>query len=232
MRLYDDLADWYPILTPPDDGYPEEARALQALLGEARTVLELGCGAGHLAHHLTGVELVLTDLSPAMLDLSRALNPHAEHVQGDMRTLRLDRSFDAAFLHDAVHYLMTPEDLDAAVATAAAHLRPGGRCVVLPDFTDETFPPSFTDDGGSDAPDGRGLRYLEWSVRHPDGGGVMHFAMLLRHADGTVEHVHDAHRFSLFTRQQLTEALERHGFAVSRHADDWRADVFVGVLGG
>ena len=46
----------------------------------------------------------LSDLSPQMLSLSRTLNPGCEHVLGDMRTLRLGRTFDAVFVHDAVMY--------------------------------------------------------------------------------------------------------------------------------
>ena len=36
--------------------------------------------------------LTLTDLSEGMLAQSRALNPEAEHIAGDMRTLRLNRA--------------------------------------------------------------------------------------------------------------------------------------------
>ena len=32
--------------------------------------------------------------------MSRSINPECEHVQGDMRTLRLGREFDAVFVHD------------------------------------------------------------------------------------------------------------------------------------
>ena len=49
--------------------------------------------------------MTLTDLSEAMIAQSRTLNPDLEHVQGDMRTLRLGRTFDAVFLDaDKVSY--------------------------------------------------------------------------------------------------------------------------------
>jgi hypothetical protein len=42
-------------------------------------------------------------------------------------------------LHDAVAYMTTPDDLRAAYATAAAHLRPGGVLVTLPEQLREHF---------------------------------------------------------------------------------------------
>ena len=89
------------------------------------TLLELGAGAGGNASFVKrNFRCTLTDLSPGMLALSRALNPECEHLPGDMRTLRLQRQFDAVLVHDAVAYMTTRADLAAAVATAFAHTRP------------------------------------------------------------------------------------------------------------
>jgi len=35
-----------------------------------------------------------------MLELSRTINPELEHLVGDMRTIRLGRTFDAVLIHD------------------------------------------------------------------------------------------------------------------------------------
>ena len=56
-----------------------------------------------------------------------------EHLQGDMRTLRLGRQFDAVFVHDAIEYMTTEDELRQAVATVYAHCRPGGVAVLVPD---------------------------------------------------------------------------------------------------
>ena len=77
-----------------------------------------------------------------MLELSRGLNPGCEHLLGDMRTLRLGRTFDAVLIHDAVMYMTSEADLRAALETAFVHLRPGGAAVVAPDCVRETFRPS------------------------------------------------------------------------------------------
>jgi chemotaxis methyl-accepting protein methylase len=56
-----------------------------------------------------------------------------------MRTVRLGRAFDAIFVHEAVMYMTTEDDLRAALTTVAIHLTPGGVALVAPDATTETF---------------------------------------------------------------------------------------------
>ena len=89
-------------------------------------------------------QMTLADLSPGMLELSRTINPECEHIQGDMRTLRLGREFDAVFVHDAVVYMTTEADLKAAIDTAFIHCRRGGAALFAPDHLRENFAPSTT----------------------------------------------------------------------------------------
>jgi SAM-dependent methyltransferase len=168
--MYGRLAPWFHLLTSPVlDDYEEEAEFVLALMreridGPLETLLELGSGGGNNALHLKrSLRPTLTDLSPEMLDVSRTINPELEHVVGDMRTLRLGRTFDAVLAHDAICYMTTEPDLRAAFATAFEHLRPGGVAVFAPDHVADTFEPA-TDHGGNDDPDGRGMRYLEWTT--------------------------------------------------------------------
>jgi SAM-dependent methyltransferase len=217
LRLYSGLAPWFHLLTHPDD-YAEEAGVYSALLeAEAaipvRDVLELGSGGGNNASHMKRrFALTLTDLSPHMLAISRDLNPECEHLEGDMRTLRLGRLFDAVFVHDAVAYITTLDDLRAVAETARAHLRPGGVALFVPDDIRENFRPG-TDHGGHDASDGRGVRYVEWSF-DPDPGDTTaetHMAYLLREASGEVHVHHELHLNGVFSRQQWVEALAGAG---------------------
>ncbi len=103
----------------------------------------------------------LADLSPEMSALSRAQNPECAHVLGDMRTLRLGATFDAVFVHDAVCYITTEEDLRAVAETAFLHTRPGGAALFAPDLVRETFREStdlITGEHG-----GRAMRGIEWT---------------------------------------------------------------------
>lgn len=235
-RLYTELTDWWPLLSPPPH-YVEEADDLVprilAAAGPSRpeTLLELGCGGGSLAFHLKRhFRLTLTDISPGMLAQSRTVNPECEHIQGDMRTLRLDRRFDVVMIHDAIMYATEPAMLQAALRTAAVHCRAGGVLAVLPDYVRETFEPG-AEWGGEDAPDGRGLRYLEWrwDPDPTDDTYLVDYAFLLRSSDGQVAVEHDRHVEGLFSRTRWLEWLAAAGFAATSAIDPWKRDVFLGV---
>jgi len=215
--LYGPLASWWPLLSAPAD-YAEEAAFYRRVLEGAgvvplETMLELGSGGGNNASHLKRrFRLTLVDHSSEMLTVSRALNPECEQVPGDMRTVRLGREFDAVFVHDAIAYMTSREDLLQVMRTARAHCRPSGLALFAPDHVRETFAPR-TSHGGNDG-DGRGLRYLEW-VWDPDPADttvIADFAFLLRDADGSVRVVHDRHEFGLFPRGVWIEMLEEAGF--------------------
>jgi SAM-dependent methyltransferase len=217
-KMYGDLAAWWPLLSAPED-YAEEAAFYRETLLEAsdappRTVLELGSGGGNNASHMkASFQMTLVDLSPGMLQVSRALNPECEHVQGDMRTVRLGREFDCVFVHDAVCYMATEADLRQAMETAYVHCRPGGVALFCPDFVRENFHPS-TDHGGHDGADGRGLRYLEWSwdPDPADTSYVTEYAYLVRDRDGSVRVERDRHVDGLFSRGDWLRLLAEVGF--------------------
>lgn len=237
--FYSDLAPWWPLISPVEE-YEEETVFVAELLrrgeGTVREVLELGSGGGHTAYHLRDeFELTFVDRSPEMLAVGEELHPGRPHVVGDMRDVRLGRTFDAVLLHDAVAYLTTVEDLRSTMATAAVHCRPGGVVVALPDDTRENWQPG-TDHGGSDAPDGRAARYLEWSWDpDPDDCWTLTaYSFLLREADGSVRSVQEVHTLGLFGRDEWLDAMDAAGFdaeMVPEANSDPRPprDCFVGV---
>jgi trans-aconitate methyltransferase len=119
-RFYGDLARWWPLISPPEQ-YEEEAAFAAHVLASAsipvREVLELGSGGGHNALHLkASFDMTLVDLSDEMLAMSPQLNPACVHLQGDMPTVRLGRSFDALFIRDAIEYMTSESDLRHATS--------------------------------------------------------------------------------------------------------------------
>jgi SAM-dependent methyltransferase len=98
-----------------------------AALGPVSEVLELGCGAGRLTRALAaaGHRVVAVDESAAML---ARVGDAGERVLADAASLDLGRTFDAVVL---ASYLVNHRTRGAAfLASAARHVRVGGRVVV------------------------------------------------------------------------------------------------------
>lgn len=232
MKLYDELAEWWPLFSAPAD-YAEEAAFFARVLTDAckpapRTVLELGSGGGNNALHLKSkFEMTLVDLSSQMLAVSRKLNPECEHRVGDMRTVNLGRTFDAVFIHDAIAYMTSEADLGAVIRTAYRHCRAGGVALLVPDCVRETFVEE-TRHGGRDG-DGRGLRYLMWTV-DPDPTDTTYrtdFAIILRDRNGETRVVHDSHIEGMFPFAEWMSLLSAAGFEAQALTDEWGREIFV-----
>jgi SAM-dependent methyltransferase len=244
MKLYGELAGWFHLLTAPAS-YAKEARIYGDLMlskaaGPVRRVLELGSGGGNNASHLKArFELTLTDASAPMLEVSRALNPECAHLRADMRTLCLDQTFDAVFVHDAVMYMASEADLRATMVTAAEHCRPGGVVLFAPDCVAETFR-EYDDEGGHDGDDGRSLRYRE-RISDPDPSDSSYrvdFSIRLRERDGTERTETESHVFGLFRKAEWLDWLSRAGLVAEAFPVDLGGEgrpssyVFLGLKPG
>lgn len=231
--LYSTLAEWWPLFSPPAD-YADEAGyflplIVEHLRGRPATLLELGSGGGNTASHLKAAftAVTLVDLSPGMLEVSRRLNPDCEHLEGDMRSVRLGRIFDVVFIHDAIDYMTTLGDLRSAITTAAIHCAPGGLVLLAPDHVRETFKP-YTDHGGEDG-EGRSIRYLEWTY-DPDPNdhtSVSEFVILHREAGRDTVVEHDTHVFGLFPRADWLRLLAEAGLEATWHIDPFERCIFI-----
>jgi SAM-dependent methyltransferase len=217
-KFYEELAEWWLLMSPPEE-YEEEAGFYADVLAAACaappiSVLELGSGGGHNASHMKArFAMTLVELSAGLIAVSRALNPDCAHVQGDMRSVRVGREFDAAFVHDAIGYMASEADLRAAIATAFVHCRGGGAALFAPDFVTENFR-AGTDHGGSDGGDGRALRFLEWvwDTDPADETYVADYIFAMRGTDGMVRVEHDRHVEGLFPRANWLRFLSEAGF--------------------
>jgi len=215
-KMYTKLASWWPLISAPED-YEEEAKAfiniLKSNCKDIKTLLELGCGGGNNASHLKKYfKITLTDISPSMIEVSKKLNPECEHIEGDMRNIRLGHTFDAVFIHDAIMYMTNEADLKKAIETAYIHCKDGGCVLIVPDAFKENFSPK-TEHGGHDG-EKRSMRYLEW-IYDPDpfdSTYITDFAHLLHGENGEVRIKYDRHINGIFSKDKWLDIVSELGF--------------------
>lgn len=229
-RLYTELAQYWTLVSAAED-YAEEAgywrRAIRARLGPGRHgVLELGVGGGNNMSHLTGdFEFTAVDASAAMLEQARSRNPGVEFHVGDMRTVRLGRTFDAVLIHDAISYMCSEADLRAVFATAREHLRAGGLVVAAPDYFRETLrdPQVCT---STRSADGVELTMFEYTY-DPDPADTSYESLMwyvIREAGGPPRVECDRHRFGLFDLATWERLIAESGFRFEKDSYDVHDD--------
>jgi SAM-dependent methyltransferase len=177
---YDAWAEWYDVFystagVEDVEFYVELARA------SGGPVLEIGCGTGRVSLPVVaaGVNMVGVDFSTAMLAKAREraaatsdLDGSFEFLQGDMRTLSLDRQFPLVIIPARTLYLaLTPEEQLESLRRAAAHMAPGGALAfnlfvpdadLIADVSEEPFSMGETINPET------GLRCLLSAVNRPD----------------------------------------------------------------
>lgn len=97
------------------------------LLPPGASILDLGCGSGEpVARHLveSGYRMTGLDSSPSLIAMCRERFPDQEWLVGDMRTLDLDRRFDAILAWHSFFHL-TFDDQRTMFPRFAAHANPG-----------------------------------------------------------------------------------------------------------
>lgn len=102
----------------------------------ARTVLDIGCGAGNytlkLLQHLPNLGVTLIDLSRPMLDralarISEATSGRVTALQGDIREISLpEASFDIVLAAAVFHHLRRDSEWEAVFSRVFRALRTGG----------------------------------------------------------------------------------------------------------
>lgn len=101
---------------------------LAQALPPGASILDLGCGTGEpILRYLLerGFAVTGVDASAAMIDIARRRFPGTPLLIGDMRTIQLDRSFDAVIAWHSLFHL-PPADQRTMFPLFARLLNPGG----------------------------------------------------------------------------------------------------------
>ena len=239
-RMYHELAHLWTLISAPEEYAAEAAYwrdALRDKLGPGRHhILELGVGGGNNLSHLTGeFDATAVDISEEMLANSMTLNPSVEHQVGDMRSVRLGRTFDAVIVHDAISYMLTEDELRAAFTTAREHLSPGGVFIAAPDWYVETFPATDSVSSKIKRRNGEELCFVEF-LHDPNPSDTTVesvFLYMFKEADD-VRVEEDRHTTGLFPLRTWLSLIAEAGFCVEKwpypvHEDGHEAHLLIGV---
>ncbi len=218
-RLYGDLAWTWPIISPPEHYIDEAQGFIDTILRFShigvRTLLDLGCGGGHVDHTLKKhVKVTGLDTSEAMLSLAKRLNPEVTYCRGDMRTVRLEETFDAVIAADSIDYMLNEEDLYAAFVTAFEHLEPGGVFCTYAEVSRESWQQNAV--AYSIGAQGRTeIAFIEnrYDPDPTDSTYESTFLYLIRQ-DGQLTIEKDRHLSGIFALGTWRHLLDRAGFVV------------------
>lgn len=209
-------------------------RHIRARNPEADTLLDVGCGTGghlrYFAQEFGRVEGV--DLSEGMLAVCRRACPDVPVSLGDMRSFRTGRRHDAVVsLFSVVGNLVGTKELDATLATFAAHLNPGGVAVLEPWWFPDNFTPGHVGASVSTA-DGTTVARVSHTVRDSEGASRMEVHYTVAERDKGIRHFSDTHVMALYSRAEYESAFEQAGFTVEYLNGEFGGNgLFVGVLG-
>lgn len=199
--------------------YDEEAalvaQQVRQLLPGASSLLDVACGTGaHLgafARLFTRVEGL--ELSEAMLVAARAGRRDIHIREGDMRTFRTGRSYDVVTcMFGSIGYLVTTDELDAALRRFTAHLNPGGVVAIDPWWFPETYIDGYVS-GSVVECDGSTVARVSLSHREANASRMIVHYVVARPGVG-VSHFVENHRISLFSRAQYETAFRTAGLSV------------------
>jgi hypothetical protein len=216
-RMYNDLVWIWPFVSPPEE-YAEEVATFRRRfqgkgVSDGSTVLHLGSGGGSIDHHLANhYKVTGVDISAGMRQIAARLNPGVEYQHGDIRDVRLGRTFDAVLLHDASSYMISIEELLAAYRTAAAHLEPGGVMVTLPEEIRSRFQQHKTS-AWTHAVGDRVVSTMETDF-DPDPTDTWFettYVYLIRDGSQVTVEV-DTHKSGLFHLEDMLAAMREAGF--------------------
>nr|MBN2277761.1 hypothetical protein [candidate division Zixibacteria bacterium] len=122
-------------------------------------------------------------------------------------------------IHDAVNYMLTPNDLIAALVTAYEHLRPGGLVITFAEEWKEHYIQNRVK-GFTSEKDGTAITFIEnCHDADPDDSVYESVFIYIIRREGKTEIEYDRHVFGIFPLAFWPEALRAAGFEVVETED-------------
>lgn len=227
-NLYAGLAEVYEAMYQTFIDYGEEFDFYSRLLQEApgRSMLEIGCGSGHLAPRFeqAGFEYTGLDLSADMLALAQKKSPGSSFLQADMRRFDLPEPVSGAIMTGrTISYLLHNRDVYDCFASVRRNLPVGG--LFCFDFIDAArFLPRMRPEQKivhRAAHDGRQFfRESYWNPNLEYGWGFDWKSLYFEEKDGAAHAIGEDHStIRSFTRDEICLYLQLTGFEVLQCID-------------
>lgn len=234
-EVFSDYAPYYDLLYRDKD-YKAEAEYVANLIREfnpkAQNILELGSGTGihasllaRMGFSVHGIERSqeMYTRSLALSDKQNSKYGRLTFTQGDIREIRLDKSFDAVIaLFHVISYQTTNKDVLDTFATASHHLKPGGIFIF-----DIWYGPAVL----TQRPEVRIKRMsdekievtrLAEPVLHPSENRVdVNYHIFVRNrSTGAVKELKETHKMRYFFKPEIDIIANQSRFAIL-HAEEW-----------
>jgi ubiquinone/menaquinone biosynthesis C-methylase UbiE len=196
--------------------YATEAAQVAALVHashpQARSILDVACGTGEHARHLSashGFDVDGLDLDAGLLRVAREKHSSGCFFLADMSDFTLAKRYDVVLcLFSSIGYLVTLERTQRALACFRRHLRPDGMLLVEPWFT-----PGSLEHGRVLRHTGthHGRMVERVSRCEIDGrASRLWFEYRVDTADGA-RHATEVHELGMFTTEEMAAAFEGAG---------------------
>lgn len=231
MSVFNEYARYYDLLYRDKD-YAGETDYINGLIRlccpDARTVLNLGCGSGRHDRCLTEMRYAVTgvDLSEEMLAAARhsaGTSKDLEYHHGDLRSIRLEKTFDVVIsLFHVMSYQQTNADLKASFTSAGRHLKAGGVFI----FDCWYGPGVLTDRPGvrmKELQDENiSVTRIAQPVMHPNENAVdVNYTVFIRDKQtNSVQEVRETHRMRYLFLPEVRQMLADEGFELLA-AEEW-----------
>lgn len=204
--MYTHTAEFYDAVYSAKS-YAEEAFKLRQIIArkcpDAKTILDVACGTAEHAKFLA-LDFAIdgVDIEPKFIEIARAKIPAGNFSVGDMRSFQLAKRYDVVqCLFSAIGYLLTPDDLVAALKCFRDHLARGGVVLVEPWIAPADYKLAHLHKSiDVDRPD---LKICRMGVSGKEGDlAVLELHYLIATCDG-VRHEKEMHRLLLTSPEQM-----------------------------
>jgi SAM-dependent methyltransferase len=238
--LYNSLSEIYEGMYQTFINYEDEFRFYSSILKKhnCRSVLEVGCGTGHLAGSFTRANFDYTgmDLSEEMLSIARKKNTAADFLCADMREFRLDQKTESCIITGrTLSYLIGNKDVLDAFKAIRENMLPQG--ILSFDFIDALrFIPAIKDSKVVHEATFNGKSYVRdsyWKVNPAQSWTFDWLSVYqLKGQEGTLTEVgRDNSTIRSFTKDEMQLLLTLSGFETLEVIDrpSYAFDTFVFV---